>query len=588
MLSFQVAPADVKIRLIDYGNELIIPATALRAPLLLMKNLRRFAFHIEIQNLARPLEVNERLRVKVVRSEEDRKVVEIEEEPSNHHLLDLLGNGAEKVGSGGIITIFTPRTSLVMLSSAAMRPLMKTLYSQLLEVAPKFQCMKNPKKGDLVCIDCFGVGWSRGLIIGQHDKNHIIYTVDNGTVEVVSEEQNIRALPAEYMSKPYLVLQMDICKVVMNEQEFRRLCYMNSFAFNYERHGYNKECRTMRGIMFDAEGKRLLAEVEFSEFKCDLKQVGIRYWSPIPQDKCTVRITSVLNANTVIVCQKDKINVYTEMMQTILPSLKQLDALPSVDDVVVGVDDIMMPFRALVSQIVSNNEIELLDLDNGCIKNVIFGKMYHVDSFISNLPVHTMKVQIRDLNVSALKHSEIVQQQLESFKMDKRNLKLLLDEGSHSHAVKLIDVTTNRPLATVLMEHYNKKLREADDAAAKMREQEAALQKAAAAEAQAKAELKRLEEEKILAQVCQERKAALESSSKATAGDKFTINDLKLIELPVGSNDVKLTILDDGDAQQGALTVCELNDENGKRYATLSEEVNRHAVKIGGDGYCPE
>ncbi|XP_055643588.1 uncharacterized protein LOC129779870 [Toxorhynchites rutilus septentrionalis] len=599
----KIEPANVRIRLIDYGNDLIIPASALRAPLLLMKNLRRFAFEIEIQNLTQPLEVYEHLRINVVGSEGDCKVVEMEKDVSIDYLIDSLGSGEETIGSGGIIAIFTPTKSLVMLSNAAIRPLMKVLYSELLEVAPKFSSAKNPKEGDLICIDCFGVGWSRGLIIAQHDTNQIIYTVDNGSFEVVSNEENIRALPTQYMSKPHLVLQMSICKIVMNEQEFRRLCYSSGFAFNFERLGYDKQRRVLKGMLKDAEGKRSLAEVEFSEFVCDVKQVGIRYWSAIPEDKCAVRITSVLSANKVIICQQDKINVYTEMMQTILPTLKPLEALPSADDVVVGVDDIMMPYRALVMRTgSSNNEIELLDLDNGCIKNVMFGKLYHANNFISNLPVHTLNVEISDLNLSIVKDCEIVRLQLDSYKTDKRAFRLLTETGSSTHAVKLIDTTTNRSLATILMEHHNMRLREADEAARKQREadeatrekreqEEAAAQRAiAAAEAQAKAAQDRLEREKAEAHALelQERMAKVEIDPKPTATEKFYINNLMMIELPAGKSGVKLTILDDGDVTRGVLTVCEANDENVERYNKLTDQVNKHVACIDGDGYCPE
>ncbi|KAL1397947.1 hypothetical protein pipiens_009354 [Culex pipiens pipiens] len=313
----------LKVRLIDYGNELVIPSTELRPPLLLMKNLRAFAFQVEIVNLSHPLEVNERIRIRMKDAAEvdGRKLVEIVQPPVTPYLLDMLGSAEDKFGEGGIIAILSSRTALVMVTSAVVKPTMKVLYNQLPELAPKqfLPLADKLKIGDLVCIETADDGWSRGLVVEQHDKNWLFYTVDNGTVELISDEKQIRALPEEFRQKPYLVLQMDLSRVIMKELEFKQRCYLPSFAFGFERLSYDQQTRTMKATLKDVEGKRQLAEVTFRNFVCDLKQVDINYWPHIPQDKSIVRITSVLDASTVIVCPKDKINVYTELLQTILP-----------------------------------------------------------------------------------------------------------------------------------------------------------------------------------------------------------------------------------------------------------------------------
>lgn len=101
----------VKVRLIDYGNEVTLPITELRTPLPLMKNLRAFAFMIEVQNLKRPLELTETIRIGIVRSEADLKIVEIESDPVS--LLQLIGTYNQTVGEGGIVAILSSRKALI-------------------------------------------------------------------------------------------------------------------------------------------------------------------------------------------------------------------------------------------------------------------------------------------------------------------------------------------------------------------------------------------------------------------------------------------------------------------------------------------
>ncbi|XP_058453750.1 uncharacterized protein LOC131431855 [Malaya genurostris] len=586
----------VKVRLIDYGDEIILPTSELRAPLLLMKNLRAFAFQIEIVNLNRPLELCERIHVKVIRSEQECKFVEMEQTPIENHLLDMLGNGEDKCGSGGIVSVLSSKKALVMLSSVVVKPIMKILFTQLVEVAPNFPVENDPKVSELFCINSSGAGWSRGLILDQHEKNYLVYTVDNGTIDLVLKDQQIRTLSDEYKQKPRLVVQMEIIRVIMNEVEFKRLCYFPSFAFGFERVSYDQQKRSMKALLKDAEGKRPLAEVEFTEFVCDLKKVGINYWPHIPQDKCVVRIASVLDISSVIICPHDKINIYTDLLQTMLTGLKPLTSAPVVNEVIIGVDDIMMPYRARVMKSLPSSEVELLDLDNGSIKQIPFGKLYAANSFISNLPVFTIKVQIRDMNEANVRDRAIVLDQLDAYKLDKRNFRLMFEGGSYMYGVKLIDVNTNRSLATMLMEHHDKTLHKIDEEAQKERaEIQAFQQRIALLEKSVQIASETVEQIQNICQAseptpnnCEEAQGKQMDIVKTNIATKITINDLKLIELPAGRSDVKLTILDDGDLKRGLLTVCEMNEGNINRYSTLTEEVNKHASLIGGDGYCPE
>lgn len=597
----------VKVRLIDYGNEVTLPASDLRAPLPLMKNLRAFAFLIEIQNLNRPLELTETIRVCIVRSEDDRKIVEIELGATS--LLQLLGRSSQTVGEGGIVAILSSRKALILLSSEPVMPIMKVLYTQMPGAAPKFPKVENAKVGALVCVEIEGVGWSRAQIIEQHESNRIVYTIDNGTVELVNA-QDMRALPDEYKNKPRLVLQMDLTKVIMDEQDFKRLCYMPSFAFSFERLSYDKQQHRMKCTMKDVEGKRTLAEVEFSEFVCDLKSAGIHYWPHIPQDKSIVKISSVLDVGTVIICPKGKVNVYTELLQSVMSTLTRLTAVPNVKDVVVALDDVMMPYRARVLSITSPAEIEVLDLDNGHIRKTPLQKLYTTNGFVNNLPVYTVKVQIRDMNVSAIKDKACVLDQLDEFRTSKREFRMMFEGGSYMYGVKLIDLSTSRSLVTILMEHHDKKLREAEEFAKKKQEQEEAAKKKReqdeedarrrakeTADAKTKEE-QRLENERKAAQAAadqerkdreeQERKKAESEAVMAAVHTVLKIDDLKLIPLPAGKSGVKLTILDDSDLAQGAFTVCEVTEEHMKRYATLTDEVNKLAASCGEDGYAPK
>ncbi|XP_053696103.1 uncharacterized protein LOC128743533 [Sabethes cyaneus] len=607
----------VKARLIDYGDEITLPASALRVPLLLMKNLRAFAFQIEVRNCTRPLELLERIRIKIIRSEKDCKIVEMEPDSCAPHMLEIVGMGEDRFGNGGIISVFSSRKALVILSTAAVKPIMKTVCTQLVEAAPKFSLLENPKINDLVCINTSEAGWSRGLIIDQHGKSNLVYTIDNGGIEYVQTNREMRVLPDEYKIKPRLVVQMEIVKVLMNELEFKRMCYLPRFAFSYTRQEYNAQQLSMKAVLKDVEGKITLAEVIFTEFVCDLKQVGINYWPHIPQDKSVVQITAVLDICTVIICPQVKINVYTELLQTILPGLKALCSAPTANDVIVGVDEIMMPYRARVLRTISTSEVELLDLDNGCIKKLPLGKLYAANSFILNLPVYTSKVQIRDINTSAIENEAAVLEQMEDFKINKRNFRLLFEGGSYMHGVKLIDLNSNRSVATLLMEQHDKKQREVAEARAKQQQREAEetrqkllteekkrreqeqAEKAAKEAAEEVARQKVLAEEKRRREQEQAEKLAKEATKKvaeqqqsesntkaAIPSARFTIHDLKLVGLPAKS-DVKLAILDDSDLNKGVITVIEMNDTNVERYKTITDDVQKHVV-VSGDGYMPE
>ncbi|XP_065083783.1 uncharacterized protein LOC135705858 [Ochlerotatus camptorhynchus] len=555
----------VKIRLIDYGNELILPTADLRAPLPLMKNLRAFAFLIEIQNLNRPLELTEVIRIIIIRSESDRKIVDMDQ--TRLSLLHWLGNTT--VGEGRIVATFSSRKALVLLASEPTMPIIKNLHTQLPKVATMFPLADNSKVGDLVCVELSEVGWSRAMIIEQHEGYRLVFTIDNGTMELV-RAQDVRRLPEKYKHKPWLVLKMDVGKVVTNELDFKRMCYMPSFEFTFERLSYKKALQKMKCTMKDSEGKRILAEVDFMDFECDLKKAGLNFWPHIPQDKSIVRISFTFDVSTIVVCPRDIINIYTGLLQTVLPTLKRLTTAPNVKDVIVAVDDLMIPYRALVLSNVSTTEVELLDLDSGNITKTVLQKLFESNGFVNNLPVYTVKVHILDMNVSAIKDQACVLDQLDAFRSEQREFRMQFEGGSYIYGVKLLDVNTNRSLATILSEHHDKKVREVEQAVTHKREHET---------------------EQVVAEGHEQDRKTHEDrqmTEVSVALAVFTINDLKLVALPVGKSGVKLTILDDGALAQGLLTVCELTEENIKRYTTLIDEVNRVAATCGGDGYCPK
>ncbi|EDS41827.1 conserved hypothetical protein [Culex quinquefasciatus] len=133
--------------------------------------------------------------------------------------------------------------------------------------------------------------WSRGLVAEQHEKTWLFYTVDNGAVELTSDDKQI----------PYRVLQMDIARACI-----------------------------MKATLTDVEKKGQLADVTLRNLVCDLKQVNVKYWPHIPQGKNIVRITFVLDTVTLIVCH----NVYSKLLLTILPEVHPQPAgLPYEDQI---------------------------------------------------------------------------------------------------------------------------------------------------------------------------------------------------------------------------------------------------------------
>ncbi|XP_039452114.1 uncharacterized protein LOC120431025 [Culex pipiens pallens] len=129
-----------------------------------------------------------------------------------------------------------------------------------------------------------------------HEKTWLFYTLDNGAVELISDDKQI----------PYLVMQMDISRVIIKKLEFKQLCLRLS---------YDQQARIMKATLTDVEKKGQLAEVTLRNVVCDLKQVDVNYWPHIPQGKSIVRITFVLDAVTLTVCP----NVYSKLLLTILP-----------------------------------------------------------------------------------------------------------------------------------------------------------------------------------------------------------------------------------------------------------------------------
>ncbi|KAL9697831.1 hypothetical protein quinque_001272 [Culex quinquefasciatus] len=196
-------------------------------------------------------------------------------------------------------------TNLVMLNSAAVKPVMKVLYNKP-ELAPKQFLLLAVK-----------------LI--NFTKKLAVYTVDNGAVELISDDKQI----------PYLVLQMDISWQVCIE----------------------------KATLKDVEKKGQLADVTLRNLVCDLKQVDVNYWPHIPQGKNIVRITFVLDAVTLIVCP----NVYSKLLLTILPEL----STPSEPNEVL--------------KIVSANVVKVLDLDNGSIKTFPTDKLYAARGLLKQL-----------------------------------------------------------------------------------------------------------------------------------------------------------------------------------------------------------
>ncbi|KAL1396110.1 hypothetical protein pipiens_010749 [Culex pipiens pipiens] len=76
--------------------------------------------------------------------------------------------------------------------------------------------------------------WSRGLVAEQHEKTWLFYTVDNGAVELTSDDKQI----------PYRVLQMDIARVIMKKLEFKP-------AFGFPARGLLKQLFESKSNIFD-------------------------------------------------------------------------------------------------------------------------------------------------------------------------------------------------------------------------------------------------------------------------------------------------------------------------------------------------
>ncbi|KAL9694696.1 hypothetical protein quinque_013981 [Culex quinquefasciatus] len=117
-------------------------------------------------------------------------------------------------------------------------------------------------------------------------------TVGLEAVESISDDKQI----------PYLVMQMDISRVIIKKLEFKQLCH-------------DQQARIMKATLTDVEKKGQLVEVTLWNVVCDLKQVDVNYWPHIPQGKSIVRITFVLDVVTLTVCP----NVYSKLLLTILP-----------------------------------------------------------------------------------------------------------------------------------------------------------------------------------------------------------------------------------------------------------------------------
>ncbi|KAL1403883.1 hypothetical protein pipiens_019168 [Culex pipiens pipiens] len=206
-------------------------------------------------------------------------------------------------------------TNLVMLNSAAVKPVMKVLYNKP-ELAPKQFLLLAVKL----------INFTKNLPCKWRGGQR------SGRIDLGRQADSVPCSADGYLTDHHEEAQVQACL----------------------RLSYDQQACIEKATLTDVEKKGQLADVTLRNLVCDLKQVDVNYWPHIPQGKNIVRITFVLDAVTLIVCP----NVYSKLLLTILPEL----TTPSEPNEVL--------------KIVSANVVKVLDLDNGSIKTFPTDKLY--------------------------------------------------------------------------------------------------------------------------------------------------------------------------------------------------------------------
>lgn len=264
-----------------------------------------------------------------------------------------------------------------------------------------------------------------------------------------------------------------------------------------------------------------------------------------------------------IICPIDKHEIFNTPIQAISVDLSPLSKAPGIGDVVVHTSSNRVK-RCIVQKKISNDIIEIRDLDGADSYQCEWKKLEAASKFLRSLPVYTMAIVLSDCDDFESYDIEEVKSFFFQPVVKNKEYVLSYEKGLGCDAKLVINSKTGETLGTMLKAHMLKI--KADKLAA----EEA---KKLELEAKCKAEEEKRHQEEIQRKTQEEkerqeaealRKSQKEAIQKALEAENNTVkiflNDIPTIPLPV--NKVSRLIIVEIDKKKGLVAVCEDTPDN--------------------------
>lgn len=530
----------VRVRLVDFGNDYQVHINELKLPSAIMKNLNAYAFccrYNESTEIGKILNI----RIKGKESNEIFIIEEIKEnmpQLANESILKLLPNSIDII----IKNIFNEKSKgfAVVLDNNSKFELDKLNEILISEKTFQYDIVTKLKNGDLVA------GrkneWKRSIIIDQCNNKYLVFFIDYGEIEIVDQ---IKMLPKSFLKIPPLSVLIDINRISIDEESFNIQYFCNLKTIKIKKTGKITLELSVDCNLYD-ENNTKLAEITLNHFNGDLRNIQyLKGWKVPLLSGDIVHITHVVDHFNIYIALNSFYQCYSNTFEENynLMILKN-GKTPERNDIVL-VNNNNQYQRCCVIEKINECIYHVQNIDTGYEFNINSDKIKMANDFIKYIPVYTIKCSLDIINIlepkdlinnkaiHALKSYCTIQQEF-ILKINNKNVVELFFNDKNKNSM-------NKQLIPMLYESVN-----SDD------------------------------HSNLIAKTCVREPTPENLEISQEIDSLYQFKEIKIIPIPTGKN-VKVLILDTSTLKHGTVTasVCDLTFI-GKYYSEYQPKLNEY------------
>ncbi|XP_055371045.1 uncharacterized protein LOC129605362 isoform X1 [Condylostylus longicornis] len=551
----EINPFDeIKVRLLDYGNEFFVQYKKCKKPNAIVKNFPAMAFAIKYP---KKVKIGESIKIKVSKNLSN-NLFSVEEmciekmEIANYentkscdvrklaksfditktsvlstlkdefvmkafHRLNINSNKAF-----GIITQDEENVKNLLGLSKILNDDSKSNYYSILET--------SVAEGSYIAAEFEPKNWRRGLVVGNHNQDYLVLFIDDGELKIV---QNIKRLPEDFRVIPSSTVCIDFSKI-KNKKDI--LLYAEeSITLICKLQGGSSNCEILECSIF-AENSEL-GIVSLTNFDGNYKNfMGFDTYTYPFRSGNTVYISRIIDYSTLTLSLEVLISYYENIFNEIGESIEAPQSKVKYnigDTILFKPEHVTKYIRGNIVSIINDSKYEVLHSESECLYQVSSHNIRQASDFVKFCPLITRKVSLYILNLMKTGHES--NRAIETLKKLNKDRQILIFEWEKDLVELFLDHEKTKSLNKMLISELYEKVDEKDDFN----------------------EIKPAQNETLKPGVIstsnpEKKNLPLNDSGKNKI---YKLSDLKTVSLKAGEN-IRLLILDTSDIKSGIFTAA--------------------------------